>query len=61
MISAIERYLLESMLKNNNTHTLIHLDTCLEPMIIKRTIESLIKRELVQVENSLIIIKSEKL
>jgi len=61
MISAIERYLLESVLKNNNTHTLIHLDTCLEPMIVKRTLESLIERELVQIKNSLITIKSEKL
>ena len=61
MISAIERYLLESILKNNNTHTLIHLDTCLEPMILRRTIDSLIERELVQIQNSLIMIKSEKL
>jgi hypothetical protein len=61
MISAIERYLLESIVKNNNTQTLIHLDTCLEPMIIKRTLESLIERELVHIESSLIKVKSDKI
>ncbi len=47
MISALERYILESIVKENKTLSQLHFDTSLCPKIIEKTLQKLIEKQLI--------------